>query len=93
MKFLILRFSSIGDIVLTTPVMRCLKKKFPGAEIHYATKKAFHSIVRNNPYISKVHLLEDSVFELIKDLLLVLISMCLLDLKINLILLLMLLIF
>jgi len=68
MKFLILRFSSIGDIVLTTPVMRCLKKKFPGAEIHYATKKAFHSIVKNNPYISKVHLLEDSVFELIKDL-------------------------
>jgi ADP-heptose:LPS heptosyltransferase len=68
MKFLILRFSSIGDIVLTTPVVRCLKKKFPDAEIHYATKKAFHSIVKYNPYISKVHLLDDSVFSLIKDL-------------------------
>jgi ADP-heptose:LPS heptosyltransferase len=68
MKFLILRFSSIGDIVLTTPVIRCLKKKFPEAEIHYATKKAFHTIVRHNPYITKVHLLNDSVFGLINEL-------------------------
>ena len=68
MKFLILRFSSIGDIVLTTPVVRCIKKKFPEAEIHYATKKAFHSIVKHNPYIHKVHLLEDSVTNLIKGL-------------------------
>ena len=68
MKFLILRFSSIGDIVLTTPVIRCLKMKFPDAEIHYATKKAFHSIIKHNPYISKIHLLDDSVFTLIKGL-------------------------
>ncbi len=68
MKFLILRFSSIGDIVLTTPVVRCLKKKFPDAEIHYATKKAFHSIVQHNPSISKIHLLDNSVLELVSQL-------------------------
>jgi len=68
MKFLILRFSSIGDIVLTTPVIRCLKKKFPEAEIHYATKRAFHSLVKHNHYISKIHLLDDSVFTLINEL-------------------------
>lgn len=68
MKFLILRFSSIGDIVLTTPVIRCLKKKFPDAKIHYATKKAFYSIVQHNPNISKVHVLDDSVFTLINEL-------------------------
>ncbi len=68
MKFLILRFSSIGDIVLTTPVVRCIKKKFPEAEIHYATKKAFHAILKHNPYIHKVHLLDDSVANLIKEL-------------------------
>ena len=68
MKFLILRFSSIGDIVLTTPVVRCLKKKFPEAEIHYATKKAFQTILEHNPYISKIHLLQDSVFALINEL-------------------------
>jgi ADP-heptose:LPS heptosyltransferase len=59
MKFLIIRFSSIGDIVLTTPVVRCLRKQVPGAVIHYLTKKNFASVVANNPYIEKVHYLTD----------------------------------
>ena len=62
-KFLIIRFSSIGDIVLTTPVIRCIRKQFPEAEIHFLTKHAFRSIVDNNPYINRVHVLGDS-FEL-----------------------------
>jgi heptosyltransferase-2 len=53
-KFLIIRFSSIGDIVLTTPVMRCLKKKFPNCNIHYITKKHYANILQSNPYIDKV---------------------------------------
>ena len=68
MKFLILRFSSIGDIVLTSPVARCLKKKFPEAEIHYATKKSFQSIVQYNPYLNKIHLLDESLMNLISEL-------------------------
>jgi len=60
MKFLIIRFSSIGDIVLTTPVVRCLKKQLPGTEIHFLTKQSFGTIVENNPYIDKVHLLAHS---------------------------------
>ena len=68
MKILILRFSSIGDIVLTTPVVRCLKKKYPAAEIHYATKKSFHSILKHNSYLTKIHLLEDSVIQLVSEL-------------------------
>ena len=63
MKFLIIRFSSIGDIVLTTPVIRCLRKKYPEAEIHYLTKQPFRGIVADNPYIDKVHILAES-FEL-----------------------------
>ena len=58
-KFLIIRFSSIGDIVLTTPVIRCLRKKYPEALIHYLTKKKFAGIVQSNPYLDKVILLED----------------------------------
>lgn len=54
MKILIIRFSSIGDIVLTTPVARCLKQQL-GAEVHYYTKPAFASIVKSNPYIDKVY--------------------------------------
>ena len=63
MKFLIIRFSSIGDIVLTTPVIRCLRKQYPDAEIHFLTKYSFRSILANNPYINKIHTLGDS-FEL-----------------------------
>ncbi|AKD03336.1 glycosyltransferase family 9 protein [Pontibacter korlensis] len=65
-KILILRFSSIGDIVLTTPVIRCIKQQVPGAEVHYCTKKAFHSIVANNPHVDKVHVLGDSLRELVR---------------------------
>jgi ADP-heptose:LPS heptosyltransferase len=68
MKFLIIRFSSIGDIVLTTPVVRCLRKKFPDAEIHYLTKQSFASIVITNPYINKVHILKDDLDMLIEEL-------------------------
>ncbi len=60
MKFLIIRFSSIGDIVLTTPVIRCLKNQLPDAELHFLTKESFATIVENNPYINKVHLLTHS---------------------------------
>ena len=60
MKFLIVRFSSIGDIVLTTPVIRCLKKQVPDAVIHYLTKESFRSVVEHNPYIDKLHVLAHS---------------------------------
>lgn len=65
MKILIIRFSSIGDIVLTTPVARCLKKQL-GAEVHYYTKPGFASIVKSNPYIDKVYELPDGKFPFVK---------------------------
>ncbi len=68
MKFLIIRFSSIGDIVLTTPVIRCLKKQKPDAEIHFAAKQSFATIVENNPYIDKVHTLAHSWETLVHEL-------------------------
>ena len=67
MKLLIVRFSSIGDIVLTTPVVRCLKQQL-NAEIHYLTKPAYRSILSANPYIHKVHLLQDEWQPMIDDL-------------------------
>lgn len=68
MKLLIIRFSSIGDIVLTTPVVRCLRKKFPDAEIHFLVKQAFASIVITNPYINRVHVLKDNLDMIIENL-------------------------
>lgn len=57
-KFLIIRFSSIGDIVLTTPVVRCLKKQILDAEIHYLIKPQFKAVMQHNPYIDKLHFLQ-----------------------------------
>lgn len=62
-KFLIIRLSSIGDIVLTTPVIRCLRQQFPDDEIHFLTKLSYKGILESNPYLNKVHVLGDS-FEL-----------------------------
>jgi heptosyltransferase-2 len=64
-KFLVIRFSSIGDIVLTTPVIRALKKQVKEAEVHFLTKKNFAGILQTNPYIDKVHLLGDHLSETI----------------------------
>ncbi len=60
-KILILRFSSIGDIVLTSPVPRAIKEQMPDAIVHFATKKSSEGLVLHNPYIDKVHLLEGSM--------------------------------
>ncbi|HRD53635.1 MAG TPA: glycosyltransferase family 9 protein [Flavobacteriales bacterium] len=65
MKLLVLRFSSIGDIVLTSPVLRCAKEQLKDAEIHFATKSAFADLLRYNPHVSKVHELGDDLGDLI----------------------------
>lgn len=67
-KFLIIRFSSIGDIVLTTPVIRCLKQQVDGAEVHFLTKKQFSNIVVSNPYIDKVHVLSNHFYQTVSEL-------------------------
>lgn len=68
MKILILRFSSIGDIVLTTPIIRCIKTQLKETQVHFATKKQFAQLVKNNPYIDKVHELDHNINNLITDL-------------------------
>jgi heptosyltransferase-2 len=68
MKFLIIRFSSIGDIVLTTPVVRCLKKQVPGAQIHYLIKPQFKMVMEPNPYIDKFHVLQNDWDKMIAEL-------------------------
>lgn len=69
MKILIIRFSSIGDIVLTTPVIRCLKETDGlHAEVHYVTKKAYAGIIQSNPYVDMVHVYDDDFGKLVKSL-------------------------
>jgi ADP-heptose:LPS heptosyltransferase len=66
-KILIVRFSSIGDIVLTTPVIRTIKKQYRqgDVEVHYLTKAGYGPILAANPYVDQLHTLERHVSEVI----------------------------
>lgn len=67
MKILVIRFSSMGDIIYTTPVVRCLKKQLPDAEVHFLTKPAFKYIYDNNPYLDKLLLLKPKLGDTIQE--------------------------
>ena len=68
MKILIIRFSSLGDIILTTPVVRCLKRQLEGAEIHYLTKVDNLELLYNTPNIDKVLAYDGNLRETVKKL-------------------------
>lgn len=63
-KVLIVRFSSIGDIVLTTPVIRCIKTQLH-VEVHYLTKQSFAGILSSNPYVDQVYAFKKEINEVI----------------------------
>ena len=67
MKILLIRFSSIGDVVLTTSVVRCLKLQ-TNAEIHFITKEGFKTVLKDNPYIDKLITIKSSIKEVEDDL-------------------------
>ena len=67
LKILVVRFSSIGDIVLTTPVVRLLKKQI-NAEVHFLTFSRYKSILVNNPYIDNLHLIDKNIEEVLSQL-------------------------
>jgi ADP-heptose:LPS heptosyltransferase len=68
MRLLFIRFSSIGDIVLTTPVIRCAKQQIPGVEIHFLTKLSMKEVTEANPYIDHFHYLDKDINEIIPSL-------------------------
>jgi ADP-heptose:LPS heptosyltransferase len=69
-RVLIIRFSSIGDIVLTTPVIRCVKQQLNEGnnEVHLITKEQFKPIVKTNPYLDEVIYIEKKVSEVAEKL-------------------------
>jgi len=67
MKILVIRFSSMGDIIYTTPVVRCLKTQLSDAEVHFLTKPAFRYIYEGNPHVDKLLLLKPTLAETIAE--------------------------
>lgn len=68
MKILVIRFSSIGDIVLCSPVFRCLKKQIENAEIHFLTKESFKKVTQANPYIDRFFYFHKNMDDIIEQL-------------------------
>jgi ADP-heptose:LPS heptosyltransferase len=67
-KVLVVRFSSIGDIVLTTPVLRSLKDQLSGVEVHFLTKRSFAGTLELNPDIDRLFTIDESINECLEDL-------------------------
>lgn len=67
-KILVIRFSSIGDIVLTSPILRCIKSQLKEVELHALTKAQYVSLFSSNPNVDKVHAWSDNNAELFKTL-------------------------
>ncbi len=68
-KILVIRFSSIGDIVLTATALNLFGEALPKAEIHYLTKKPFVPLIENHPRVQKIHALSENNFDnLLKEL-------------------------
>jgi heptosyltransferase-2 len=67
-KILCIRFSSIGDILLTTPIVRVLKAQFPHAEIHIATKASFAHLWEGNPHVHHVHGFDGNILKFAAEL-------------------------
>jgi len=53
-KIVVFRLSSIGDIVLTSALIRCLKNTYPNARIDFVIKKQFRQLVEHNPHIHTI---------------------------------------
>lgn len=66
-KILIIRLSSLGDILLTTPVIRAISKKHPNSQIDYVVKRQYSSSLQYNPHISTMYLYEKKKAKSIKD--------------------------
>ena len=58
LSVVLVRFSSIGDILLTTPLVRALRRRHPDAHLVYVTKRAHAPLVSDNPHLSAVVALE-----------------------------------
>lgn len=56
-KVLIIKLSSLGDIIHTLPSLEKLRKKYPFAQIDWLVEERFYDILKGNPLIDKIYFL------------------------------------
>src|SRR3972149_3552220 len=54
-KTLVIRFSSIGDIILASPLLRALRGRFPSSQIDFVTRTEYAELVQFNQHINYTH--------------------------------------
>jgi len=59
-QILIIRLSSLGDVLFTTPLIRVLKQQYPQSQIHVLTSTRYKELLQNNPHLNKVITLENN---------------------------------
>lgn len=54
MKYLIIRFGAIGDVIHSTIIAQAIKNKFPEAEIHFLTSQSIEPLLKHSPFVDKI---------------------------------------
>ncbi|MBI5471747.1 MAG: glycosyltransferase family 9 protein [Ignavibacteriae bacterium] len=68
-KLLVLRYDRIGDMIVTTPLLRFLKETSPNLEVGVFASRANAAIIRHNPFVDQIFVLEKNWLALFKEML------------------------
>lgn len=61
MKVLLWKIGALGDVVMTTPLVRQLRRNLPQAQIDYLVGRSFRAVLEGNPHLDRVLDFDDSV--------------------------------
>jgi len=61
-KILVMKLSALGDVILSTPSLRAIRKKYPQAKIVALVGRAAHAVLRHCPYVDDVLTFEAKIF-------------------------------
>ena len=60
-KILVIRSGAIGDVIMTTPLVKSIRKRFPKANISYLVGKWSKKAVESNPNIDNIIAFDDDI--------------------------------
>jgi ADP-heptose:LPS heptosyltransferase len=68
-SILILRYDRLGDMIVTTPIFRILKQRYPGLRIGVFASELNAVLIRQNPNVDRVYVLHSGWFSLLREIL------------------------
>lgn len=61
MKILLWKIGALGDVVMTTPLVRQLRRAVPKASLHYLVGQSFRYVLEDNPYLDRLLVFDESI--------------------------------